>query len=175
MRKDSVRLCIFMENAPGSVLIEINALFISARIHMGRYTIIWNNIWPSQLKRPRYLGLPTVLGRITNGMFDYLGKRVYSKMRGGLERMVYPAGKEIFLKVVIQAIPTFNMSYFHLTKKVCKHLRSHMTWCWWSSSLDRRSMHWVYWDSLVAPKCRGGARIKNERGQEYGYWRKITC
>jgi hypothetical protein len=27
---------------------------------------------------------------------------------------------------------------------------------WWSSSLDRRSMHWVSWNCLASPKIKGG-------------------
>jgi hypothetical protein len=89
----------------------------------------------------RYLGLPTAVGRITSGTFDHLGERIRSKVQGGLERMVSCAGREIFLKAIIQAIPTFSMSCFLLTKKVCKQLRSYMAKYWWSSSLDRRSVH----------------------------------
>jgi hypothetical protein len=63
----------------------------------------------------RYLGLPTAVGHITSGTFDHIGERIRSKLNGGSERMVSCAGREIFLKAVIQAIPTFSMSCFKLT------------------------------------------------------------
>jgi hypothetical protein len=68
----------------------------------------------------RYLGLPTTVSRITSGTFDHLGERIRSKLQGGTERMVSAAGREVFLKSVIQAIPTFSMCCFLLSKKVCK-------------------------------------------------------
>ena len=91
----------------------------------------------------RYLGLPTAVGRITSGTFDHIGESSRSKMNGWAERLLACAGREILIKSVIQAIPTFSMSCFLLTKKVCKKLTSCMAKFWWSGSLDRRSLHWI--------------------------------
>lgn len=77
-------------------------------------------------------------------------------MQGWAERLLACAGREVLLKSVIQAIPTFSMSCFLLTKKVCKHLTSSMARYWWSSSIHRRSMHWISWDKLATPKVQGG-------------------
>jgi hypothetical protein len=89
-----------------------------------------------------YLGLPTAVGRITSDYFDYISERIRSKVQG-CERMLSCAGREIFLKSVIQAIPLFSMTCFKLTKKLCKSFSSSTGKYWWSSSLDRRSLHWV--------------------------------
>jgi hypothetical protein len=103
----------------------------------------------------RYLGLPTAVGRITSGSFDHIAERIRCKIQG-LERFLSCAGREVFLKTVIQAIPTYGMSCFKLTKKVCKTLMSIIAKYWWSSSLDRNSLHWVSWNILTAPKVKGG-------------------
>lgn len=109
----------------------------------------------------RYLGLSTAVGRITSGTFDHIGERSRSKMRGWSERLFACAGREVLLKSVIQAIPTFSMSCFLLTKKVCKNLTSSMAKYWWSSSIDRRSLHWILWKELATPKCRGGMGFRD--------------
>jgi hypothetical protein len=109
----------------------------------------------------RYLGLPTAVGRITSGTFDHLGERIHTKLQGVSERMVSCAGREVFLKSVIQSIPTFSMCCFQLTKKVCTQLVSYMARYWWSSSIDRRSMHWIAWDLLASPKCKGGMGFRD--------------
>jgi hypothetical protein len=100
----------------------------------------------------RYLGLPTAIGPITSGTFDHIGGCIQSKLNGGSERMVSCAGREVFLKAVIQAIPTFSMGCFKLSKKVCKNLTSYMARYWWSSSIDRHSLHWIAWDQRVSSK-----------------------
>jgi hypothetical protein len=56
-----------------------------------------------------YVGLPTAIGRITSVTFDHLGERIRCKVHGGSERMDSCAGREVFLKYVIQAIPLFTM------------------------------------------------------------------
>ena len=78
----------------------------------------------------RYLGLPTAIGKITSGMFDHIMDRCRSKMHGYSEWNMACAAREVLLKIVVQAIPTFSMSYFLLTKKVCKSIISCMAKYW---------------------------------------------
>jgi hypothetical protein len=108
----------------------------------------------------RYLGLPTAVGRITSGSFDHIADRIRGRIQG-CERMLSCAGREVFLKMVIQAIPVHSMSCFKLTKKVCKQLRALIAKYWWSSSLDRNSLHWVSWEVLVSPKIKGGMGFRD--------------
>ena len=103
----------------------------------------------------RYLGLPTAVGRITSGTFDHIRERSRSKIQGWSEKLLACPARETLLKSVIQSIPTFSMSCFRLTKKVCKSLSSIMAKYWWSTSIDKRSMHWVSWNDLATPKIRG--------------------
>jgi hypothetical protein len=53
------------------------------------------------------------------------------------------------------------MSCFQLTKKVCKRLTSGTGKYWLSSSLDRRSLHWVSWKELASPKIKGGMGFRD--------------
>jgi hypothetical protein len=75
--------------------------------------------------------------------------------------MLACAGREVFLKTVIQAIPLYSMSCFKLTKKVCKSFSSITGRYWWSSSLDRKSVHWVSWKDLAKPKVKGGMGFRD--------------
>ena len=109
----------------------------------------------------RYLGLPTAVGRITSDTFDHIGDRARGSMQGWSERNFAFAGREILLKSIIQAIPTFSMSCFRLTKKVCKKYTSNMAKYWWSSSLDRRSLHWISRKALASPKFQGGMGFRD--------------
>lgn len=84
-------------------------------------------------------------------------------MQGWSERLFACAGRETLLKSIVQAIPTFSMSCFLLTKKVCKGLTSSMAKFWWGSSIDRKSLHWIAWDKLATPKCKGGMGFRDLR------------
>jgi ribonuclease HI len=82
-------------------------------------------------------------------------------MQGWSEKFLACAAREVLLKAVIQSIFTYSMCVFLLTKKVCKSLTSAMAKYWWSSSLDRKSLHWISWSKLATPKVRGGIGFRD--------------
>ena len=82
-------------------------------------------------------------------------------MNGWSERTMACAARETLLKSIIQAIPAHSMSCFLLTKKICSKRTSLMARYWWGSSLDKRSMHWLSWDKLTVPKCKGGMGFRD--------------
>ena len=68
----------------------------------------------------KYLGLPTEVGRSTNGTFKYVKDRLWGKIKGWIEKCLAVAGKEVLIKSVGQAISTFSMSCFLLPRGLCQ-------------------------------------------------------
>uniref|UniRef100_A0ACD5X3E3 Uncharacterized protein n=1 Tax=Avena sativa TaxID=4498 RepID=A0ACD5X3E3_AVESA len=64
----------------------------------------------------RYLGLPVYVGQSKMKTFAYLKDRIWQRIQGWKEKLLSRAGKEILIKACAQAIPTFAMSVFDLTK-----------------------------------------------------------
>ncbi|XP_075636868.1 uncharacterized protein LOC142609128 [Castanea sativa] len=62
----------------------------------------------------KYSGLLAVVGRNKKESLNYISERVWNKLQGWKERLLSQAGKEVLLKAVVQAIPTFAMSCFKL-------------------------------------------------------------
>jgi hypothetical protein len=65
----------------------------------------------------------TAVGHISSGSFDHIADRIRGRIQG-CDNILSRAGREVFLKTVIQAIPIHSISCFRLTKKVRKNLRS---------------------------------------------------
>jgi hypothetical protein len=63
----------------------------------------------------KYLGLPTAVGNLTNEDFEYISDRIRSKITRW-DKLMSDAGKDVMIKAVLQAIPTFSMSCFQLSK-----------------------------------------------------------
>ena len=52
----------------------------------------------------------------------YIKERAWSKLRGWKEKILSQASKEVLLKVLVQAILTYLMSYFKLPQTLCHEL-----------------------------------------------------
>jgi len=89
-----------------------------------------------EAKSERYLGLPVSIGKSRKKAFEYIKKKVWVRIQGWQEKLLSKAGKEILVKAVAQAIPTYAMSCFELTKGLCDELNS-MIGKWWRSQNDK--------------------------------------
>ena len=68
----------------------------------------------------KYLGLLVNVGMDKIDCFQFLIERIIKKISGWKEKLLSTGGKEILLKAVIQAIPTYAMSVFKIPKKIVK-------------------------------------------------------
>ena len=60
----------------------------------------------------KYLGLPAVVGKFMRASLNYIKDRVWGKLQGWKEKLLSQVGKEVLLKPVVQAIPTFCNGMF---------------------------------------------------------------
>ena len=66
------------------------------------------------------------------------------------------ARKEILIKAVAQAIPTFAMGCFDLTKGLCDKISAMIARFWWSQQDNEHKMHLLNWEKLTMAKEEGG-------------------
>lgn len=82
-------------------------------------------------KQEKYLGLPTIIGRSKKVVFAGIKDRIWKKLQGWKEKLLSRPGKEILLKSVAQAIPTYMMSVFSLPCGLLDEIHSMMARFWW--------------------------------------------
>ena len=70
----------------------------------------------------KYLGMPAFVGRAKKQSFIYIKERVWKKLQGWKEKILSQAGREVLIKSVIEAIPTYSMSCFKLPKGLIKDI-----------------------------------------------------
>mgnify|MGYP003702766345 CR=1 FL=1 len=109
----------------------------------------------------RYLGLPVFVGRSRTKIFAYLKERIWQRIQGWKEKLLSRAGKEILIKAVAQAIPTFTMGCFELTKDLCDQISKMIAKYWWSKQDKENKMHWISWNKLTLPKNLGGLGFRD--------------
>lgn len=64
-------------------------------------------------------------------IFVEIKERVGKILSDWKEKMLFMGGKEVLIKVVAQAIPTYSMSCFLLPKGLCEGLECMMRNFWW--------------------------------------------
>ena len=102
----------------------------------------------------KYLGLPVYMGRSKGKMFSYLKDRVWKRIQGCKEKLLSKAGKEILIKVIAQATPSYAMACFDITKTLCDEISKMI--CRWAEQEKENKMHWVSWDTLSSRMDKGG-------------------
>ena len=115
---------------------------------------------PAICRYEQYLGLPAFVGRAKKQIFIYIKERVWKKLQWWKEKLLSQAGREVLIKSVIQAIPTYTMSCFKLPKGLIKELEILIRKFWWGFSGGDRKIHWVKWDRLCEAKELGGMGFK---------------
>ncbi|KAK2655323.1 hypothetical protein Ddye_008375 [Dipteronia dyeriana] len=100
--------------------------------------------------RDKYLGHPTLVGRNKQLTFNMIKERVWKKVRGWKRNLFSFGGKEVLIKAVAQAIPTYTMSIFQLD------LSAMMSKFWWASRDVKHKISWIKWQNLCLSKSHGG-------------------
>ena len=72
----------------------------------------------------KYLGLPPLVGKGKRKAFNHIKEMVGRKIAGWKGKLLSNAGREILIKAVAQATPTYTMSCFKLPDSLCKELNS---------------------------------------------------
>lgn len=90
-----------------------------------------------------YLGLPALVGRSRIAAFRSIVKRVWKRLQDWKLKFLSKVGKEILLKAVVQAIPTYCMSVFRLPKTLCSEINSLMQKFWWSHKEKYKRIAWM--------------------------------
>ncbi|GKV08912.1 hypothetical protein SLEP1_g20481 [Rubroshorea leprosula] len=109
----------------------------------------------------RYLGLPAFVGRNRTAVFSSLKSKVWHKVGEWREQPLSRAGREVLIKSVLQALPTYVMSLFLLPQSLCTDLERIMNRYWWGGGMDEHKIHWLEWKKLATSKRDGSLGFRS--------------
>ena len=102
-----------------------------------------------------------MIGRRTQSFFNEIKLRVLRKISSWHHKFFSCSGKEILIKAVAQAVPTYAMSVFKLPLGLCDDMQGAIAKFWWGSTEVKKSIHWSRWEILGQAKIRGGLGFKD--------------
>jgi hypothetical protein len=103
-----------------------------------------------------YLGLPALVWKSKAQAFSNIKEKVGKKLTNWKVKFLSQARKEVLLKPVVQAMPTYSMSVFMLPVTLYKDLNTTMQQFWWSHMANSSRIHWMSWERMGRSKNRGG-------------------
>ena len=111
----------------------------------------------------RYLGLPTIVGKSKEGTFRYVKECARGKVSGWKGQGLSKKAREVLVKSGLQSTPTFTMSCFQLSKKMCGNLSTISSNFWWGEANGKKKVHWIAWDKMCTRKQEGGLGFRDPK------------
>ncbi|XP_027152078.1 uncharacterized protein LOC113752144 [Coffea eugenioides] len=115
----------------------------------------------NEAKQGKYLGLPMVISRTKDQIFGFVRENIKRRLQNWKSKFLSSAGKEVMLKSVAMAMPTYVMSCFKLSRKLCKDISALMANFWWGETSGRNKMHWTSWERMARKRNEGGLGFKD--------------
>lgn len=104
----------------------------------------------------KYLGLPSLISHNKYQVFSFVEDKAWARIQNWNKKFWSRAGKEILLKIVVQALLAYVMSVFLLPKGLCLKLERIMNAFWWGKGHNGGGKKWKSWDKLCVHKSNGG-------------------
>ena len=101
------------------------------------------------------------MGRSKKKAFNRIKDQVSRKIASWKGKLLSNAGREILIKAVVQAMPTYTMSCCKLPDSLCSDLNLLMGKFWWGQKANERKLAWVSWEKLCSPKVDGGMGFRD--------------
>jgi hypothetical protein len=113
----------------------------------------------------KYLGLPSMIGRNKKSIFSFIKDRIWKKIQNWNSRSLSRAGKEVLIKAVAQAVPSYCMGAFLLPTTLGEEIERMMNSFYWGTKKHGgRGINWLRWDKMTTCKENGGLKFRDLEG-----------
>ncbi|KAL9658994.1 hypothetical protein QQ045_028253 [Rhodiola kirilowii] len=109
----------------------------------------------------RYLGMPLLVGQKKTDIFRGIVEKIWRKVKDWKCKLLSAGGREILIKAVLQAIPTYMMSVYSFPRKTISDVYKLLHQFWWDTKDGGRGISWLRQDIMRRRKSEGGLGFKD--------------
>ena len=80
-------------------------------------------------------------GKSKINTFKDLQERIIKRVMGCKEKFISKVGREILIKTIAQAIPTYSIGIFKISKALRDTINSTLAKYWWGQTKDEKKIH----------------------------------
>ncbi|KAJ8440029.1 hypothetical protein Cgig2_020517 [Carnegiea gigantea] len=132
-----------------------------------------NKLWGRLEDLGRYLGTPTINGRVTKHTFDSIMNRVDKRLAGWKTRILSNAGRLTLVQTVISTIPSFAMQMAKLLRSLCDDIDRKSNRFLWGGIEHHRGVHKVSWETITKTQEEGGFGLQPMRQLNTAFLSKL--
>jgi hypothetical protein len=93
--------------------------------------------------------------------YKTIKERLAKRFTNWVEKYMSMGAKEVLIKSVAQAIPTYIMGVFKLPMTMCEDITQMIRYFLCGEEKGQRKVHWLAWEKLIMPKCFGGLGFRD--------------
>lgn len=109
-----------------------------------------------------------LLSRAPSKDLAFLQDKLETKLSGWRSKCLSWEGRRTLINAVAQSIPTYAMSSFNISNKVCDKLDSLSRRFWWKfNQREGRFLAWKAWNDLCHPRNVGGLGFKKAKSTNF--------
>ena len=76
-------------------------------------------------------------------------------------KLLSQAGREVLIKAVIQAIPSYTIGCFKLPVRLCNEIEVMVRKFWWGQQGEKRKIQWLKRSEMTKAKSEGGIGFRD--------------
>lgn len=133
---------------------------------------------PRAMDLGRYLGTPSIHGRMKMSLFSEVLEHINARLNGWRAKQLSFSGRVVLAQSVLSAIPYHFMQTNLFPKGICKEIERIIRRFIWKGSGNKNQggIHLVKslkWDKITRPKQEGGLGIRNLEGMNLAFLAKL--
>ncbi|KAL9672299.1 hypothetical protein QQ045_028549 [Rhodiola kirilowii] len=109
----------------------------------------------------KYLGLPLVMGQKKTETCRCIVEKMWKRINDWKFKFLSAAGREVLIKLVIQALPLYMMSVYKIPESCIQSMTRMILRFWWGKKEGLRGVSWINQGTLQKRKLEGGLGFRD--------------